>query len=95
MAFSLEANVYLATYVIFTDPADDDRYTDWVHSRIGELALSGCGAYLGDTDFQRRTDRFLSDDAYRRLAEVRARWDPDGVFCSYLTNDPDRLNCHA
>jgi FAD/FMN-containing dehydrogenase len=95
MAFSLEANVYLATYVIFADPADDDRYADWVHSRTRELAQVGCGAYLGDTDFQRRHDRFLSDDAYRRLGEVRAKWDPGGVFCSYLTTDPTRLNRHA
>jgi hypothetical protein len=81
--------------VIFTDPADDERYADWVHSRTRELAAMGCGAYLGDTDFLRRTDRFVSDDAYRRLGEVRTRWDPDGVFCSYLTNDPENLNSHT
>ena len=78
MAFSVEANVYLATYVIYTDEADDERYADWVHSRTRELAGAGCGVYLGDTDFQRRHDRFVSDQAYRRLAEVRATWDPDG-----------------
>ena len=88
MAFSVEANVYLATYVIFTDPADDERYAEWVHRRTAELAGAGCGVYLGDTDFQRRHDRFVSDRAYRRLAEVRARWDPDGLFCSYLAGDP-------
>ena len=94
MAFSVEANVYLATYVIFTDPADDERYADWVHRRTAELAGTGCGVYLGDTDFQRRHDRFVSDSAYRRLAQVRARWDPGGLFCSYLTRPGDaaRLN---
>ena len=94
MAFSVEGNVYLATYAIFTDPADDERYADWVHGRTAELAGAGCGVYLGDTDFQRRHDRFVSDDSYRRLGEVRARWDPDGVFCSYLTRPGDaaRLN---
>ncbi len=95
MAFSLEANVYLATYVIFTDPGDDGRYGDWIHSRTGELALAGCGAYLGDTDFGRRTDRFMSGEAYRRLGEVRAKWDPDGTFCSYLATDGAPLNQHA
>jgi FAD/FMN-containing dehydrogenase len=95
MAFSLEANVYLATYVIFTDPGDDDRYAGWLHGRTRELAQAGCGAYLGDTDFQQRTDRFVSDEAYRRLAEVRATWDPDGIFCSYLTPDDSRLNQHG
>jgi FAD/FMN-containing dehydrogenase len=94
MAFSVEANVYLATYVIYRDAADDERYADWVHSRTRELAGVGCGVYLGDTDFQRRHDRFGTGQAYRRLGEVRATWDPDGVFCSYLTDDVHGLNRH-
>jgi FAD/FMN-containing dehydrogenase len=96
MAFSVEADIYLATYVIYTDPADDARYTDWVHRRTAGLAAAhGAGVYLGDTDFTRRQDRFLSDAAYRRLGQVRARWDPDGRFASYLTRDPDGLNVHG
>src|SRR6266700_5220695 len=91
MAFSVEANVYVATYAIYADPADDARYRDWVHRRTAALAVHGAGVYLGDTDFTRRQDRFLSDDAYRRLAAIRAARDPDGRFASYLTSDPDRL----
>jgi len=95
MAFSVEAEVYVATYAIYTDPADDARYTDWVHRRTAALAVHGAGVYLGDTDFTRRQDRFLSDDAYRRLAEIRARRDPSGRFASYLTSDPAGLNVHS
>ncbi len=39
--------------------------------------------------------RFLSDGAYRRLAQVRAERDPDGRFASYLTCDPGGLNGHG
>jgi FAD/FMN-containing dehydrogenase len=95
MAFSLEANVYLATYVIYTDPADDERYRDWVHGRTRQLAELGVGVYLGDTDFVRRTDRFMSDDAYHRLEEIRAQRDPDGLICSYLASDDGQLNRHG
>ena len=96
MAFSVEANVYVATYAIYTDPADDARYTGWVHRRTAGLAAAcGAGVYLGDTDFTRRQDRFLSDDAYRRLAAIRAERDPDGRFASYLTCDPAGLNVHG
>jgi len=95
MAFSVEADVYIATYVIYTDPADDVRYTDWVHRRTAELAADGSGVYLGDTDFTRRQDRFLTDKAYRRLAAIRAERDPAGRFATYLTADPDRLNVHG
>ena len=95
MAFSVEAEVYVATYAIYTDPADDARYTDWVHSRTATLAVHGAGVYLGDTDFTRRQDRFLSDDAYRRLDAIRAERDPSGRFASYLTADRERLNVHG
>ena len=96
MAFSVEADVYVATYVIYTDPADDARYTEWVHRRTAALAAAhGAGVYLGDTDFTRRQDRFLSDDAYRRLTAVRAAHDPSGRFASYLTCDPEGLNVHG
>jgi hypothetical protein len=67
-----------------------------VHRRTAELAAAcGAGVYLGDTDFTRRQDRFLSDDGYRRLAAIRARRDPDGRFASYLTSDPAGLNVHG
>ncbi len=54
MAFSVEADVYVATYVIYSDPADDARYAEWVHFRTAALAdAHGAGVYLGDTDFTR------------------------------------------
>jgi FAD/FMN-containing dehydrogenase len=95
MAFSVEAEVYIATYTIYTDPADDSRYSEWVHRRTAELAVHGTGVYLGDTDFTRRNDRFLSDAAYRRLAEIRAERDPSGRFAPYLTSDAEGLNVHG
>ena len=95
MAFSVEADVYVATYAIYADPAGDEKYSDWVHRRTAELAVHGAGVYLGDTDFTRRQDRFLSDDAYGRLATVRAKHDPAGRFASYLAARPERLNVHG
>lgn len=45
VAFSLEADVYLATYAIWTDPSDDERQTSWVashHARfIDYLTVDG------------------------------------------------------
>jgi FAD/FMN-containing dehydrogenase len=92
MAFSVEARAYLATYATWTDPADDDRHHAWVVDHTRRLAEVGAGVYLGDTDFTRRTDRFLSDESFRRLQEIRARRDPDGRFCSYLIADDAELN---
>jgi hypothetical protein len=80
MAFSLERNVYLATYAIWTDPADDERHRAWVHGHHARLSEIGDGVYVGDSDFSRRPDRFLTDDNRRRLDEIRVRRDPDGRF---------------
>ncbi len=56
------------------------------------LATLGKGVYLGDTDFTRRPDRFLSDQHFARLQQIRARRDPDGRFCSYLIAEGEELN---
>jgi hypothetical protein len=67
-----------------------------VHRRTAGLAAAcGAGVYLGDTDFTRRQDRFVTDGAYQRLAAIRARRDPRGRFTSWLTCDPEGLNVHA
>jgi FAD/FMN-containing dehydrogenase len=95
MAFSVEANVYLATYVIYRDAADDERYRTWVHDRTAALAAAGGkgrGVYLGDTDFTRRADRFMSDENYARLEAIRAQRDPDGRICAYLADPAFTLN---
>ena len=94
MAFSMEANVCLATYAIFSDEADDAKYRGWVRDRTSELALLGEGVYLGDTDFTMRGDRFISADHYRRLEEIRAIRDPHRLFCSYLSGTDVVLNEH-
>ncbi|MFZ0976473.1 MAG: FAD-binding oxidoreductase [Solirubrobacteraceae bacterium] len=95
MAFSIEGRAYIATYAIWPDPADDDRHRDWVVDHTTGLAELGKGVYLGDTDFTRRADRFLTDANFRRLEEIRARRDPDGRFCSYLIADGAELNAGA
>jgi FAD/FMN-containing dehydrogenase len=95
MAFSIEANVYLATYVIYEDPADDERHRSWVHGMTAQLAAAGGagrGVYLGDTDFTRRPDKFLSDEHFARLEAIRAAHDPQRRICSYLIADGAALN---
>jgi FAD/FMN-containing dehydrogenase len=92
MAFSVEGRAYLATYAIWSDPAEDETHRDWVVGHTRRLAEVGAGVYLGDTDFTRRPDRFLSEANFARLAEIRAARDPDGRFCSYLIEDERLLN---
>jgi FAD/FMN-containing dehydrogenase len=80
MAFSLEHNVYLATYAIWPDATDDERHRAWLHDQHARLATVGEGVYVGDSDFTARPDRYLSDAHAARLGDVRRQRDPDGVF---------------
>jgi len=96
MAFSVEGDVYVATYLIYGDETDDEKYRSRVHEQTAAIARGGgVGVYLGDTDFTRRPDRFLSDENFRRLEEIRSVRDPDHIFASYLVSSPERLNVHA
>lgn len=93
MAFSVEGDVYVATYLIYTDAADDERYRTRVHEQTAAIARDGgVGVYLGDTDFTRRTDRFLREENLARLEAIRAERDPHGRISSYHVADPTRLN---
>ncbi|UQX87418.1 FAD-binding protein [Jatrophihabitans telluris] len=96
MAFSVEGNVYVATYLIYQDAAEDERYRARVHEQTAAIARNGgVGVYLGDTDFTRRPDRFLTDENFQRLTEIRAVRDPHRRIASYLVSSPDRLNHHG
>jgi hypothetical protein len=96
MAFSVEGNVYVATYLVYTDPADDEKYRTRVHEQTAAIARDGgVGVYLGDTDFTRRPDRFLTDENLVRLQQICADRDPQGLFTSYLVTSPEALNIHG
>ena len=92
MAFSLERDVYLATYAIWTDAEDDERYRSWVADHHARLSTVGDGVYLGDSDFSRRPDRFMAPANFARFQEIRQRRDPEGRFVSYLSIDGSELN---
>ncbi len=85
MAFSLEANVYLATYAIWADAAEDEQHARWVHGHhAGSPSRWGRALYLGDSDFTRRPDRFLAAAHLDRLRAICRARDPEGRFVSYL-----------
>ena len=93
MALSIEGLGNIATYVCYENADDDERLADWVHGSTGELASRfGKGVYIGDSDFSRRPDRFVSDEHFARVQEIRLARDPEGRFCSYLINDKAKLN---
>jgi FAD/FMN-containing dehydrogenase len=80
MAFSMEANVYVAAYSVWKDPADDQRVMSWVTDRFRALEPVTKGVYLGDADLLRRPGKFLADLNFARLESIRRDYDPTGMF---------------
>ena len=92
MALSLQADVYFASYVIWEDEADDERCRTWLAEQMSRMAPVSAGLFLADADLVTRPARFLADANWQRLEEMRTRYDPDGLFLSYLTLPNGRLN---
>jgi len=88
MAFSMQSEIYLASYVLWEDEADDAVNEEWLRQAIADLDPVTVGRYLGDSDLSRGPVRFMSDENWSRLQEIRAVRDPDELFVGYLAG-PD------
>jgi FAD/FMN-containing dehydrogenase len=88
MAFSLEDDVYVGLYGVWRDAADDEHFEDWATDRMREMEPWASGIQLADENLGRRPARFVDDASLRRLDEVRARYDPTGVFHAWMARPP-------
>ena len=87
MAFSVQSEIYLASYVLWEDAAEDDAHQEWLATAMTDLAPVTVGQYFGDSDLRRRPHRCLSDEAWGRLQQVYADRDPDRRFVGYLETE--------
>jgi hypothetical protein len=92
MAFSLQSEGYVASYVVSDDPADDDSIHTWLDSAMAHAEPVTVGQYLGDSDMGNRQLRVLGDAQWERLQSIIASRDPDGRFVRYLAADPATVN---
>jgi FAD/FMN-containing dehydrogenase len=84
MAYSVEDEIYIALYGVWQDSAKDDANVAWVAERMREMDDLSTGIQLADENLGRRPARFVSEENLARLDEVRAKYDPDGVFHPWM-----------
>ncbi|KAL4733475.1 FAD binding domain protein [Aspergillus similis] len=84
MALSMQSDHYFALYTVWEEEVDDTRCEAWVRNVMQQVQRHSVGAYMGDADFQARQTRYWSESNWRRLQEIRKKWDPAGRICGYL-----------
>ncbi|MHC3472751.1 FAD-binding oxidoreductase [Streptomyces sp. 7R007] len=85
MAFSLQSEIYCASYVVHDGPERDAELRAWLDEAMAAMQPVTAGQYLGDSDFTVRQLKFMGDEQWRRLQEIRAVRDPKGLFAGYLS----------
>jgi len=84
MAFSMEADLYIALYSVWENPAEDAEHQAWVTDHMKSLEPLSEGIQLADENLAARPFRFMADANYRRLEALRKKYDPTGVFHPYM-----------
>jgi len=84
MAYSVEDDTYIALYGVWQDPGDDTANVAWVAERMGEMEHLSSGIQLADENLGERPARFASDESMARLDELRAKYDPGGLFHPWM-----------
>jgi FAD/FMN-containing dehydrogenase len=84
MAYSVEDDTYIALYGVWQDAAEDEANVAWVENQMGEMEHLSSGIQLADENLGRRPARFAVDENMTRLDEVRAAYDPDGLFHPWM-----------
>jgi hypothetical protein len=94
MAFSLQSEIYLASFVLWQDPAGDERYRGWLAAAMAGLEPVTVGQDLGDSDLRTREVKSMSDRAWERLRAIRGARDPERLFAGHLAAGPEPRNAN-
>lgn len=87
MAFSVLGDSYVVPYALWDSPAQDDANIGWLHHAMRTVKPLGTGHYIAEADLTAapsRAHRSFSPSDWDRLGRLKARYDPEDVFFSYL-----------
>ncbi len=82
--WSTQSRLYFSPNAVWTDPADDLRNEQWAHAALDEMAAVADGTQFSDANPGDRPDRGLDPAQADRLEQLRGKYDPGGVFRTYL-----------
>ncbi len=86
-ALSLSARIYGGPWTMWQHAADDDANTAWHQECVALMKPYITGYYIGETDpvaFPSEATGAFSPESWKRLADLRDKYDPDGVFFGFF-----------
>jgi FAD/FMN-containing dehydrogenase len=83
--WSTQGRLYFSPNAVWTEATDDLRNEQWAHAVLTDLYPISGGTQFADANPADRPDYGMEPDQARRLEELRAQFDPDGLFFGYLT----------
>jgi hypothetical protein len=85
MAYSVQGDVYLSPNAVYHDAADDERCAAWSAEVMRKLKPISLGSQMNDENIPVNKGPYLSKEAAARLEAMRAKYDPQRRFASYLS----------
>lgn len=86
-AFSMGARSFALCYAVWDEPAADAANRAWHGAAMKLLEAKTVGHYIGESDIAATPSRAAASFApsnWQRLAQLRRRFDPDGLFHAYF-----------
>jgi FAD/FMN-containing dehydrogenase len=86
-ALSRSARVYGGPWTMWHNAADDEANTGWHHECVALMKPYISGYYIGETDpvaIPSEATGAFSPESWKRLADLRDKYDPDGVFFGFF-----------
>jgi FAD/FMN-containing dehydrogenase len=86
-ALSLSARVYGGPWTMWQNATDDESNTAWHRECVALMKPHIAGYYIGETDpvaFPSEATGAFSPASWKRLADLRDKYDPDGVFFGFF-----------
>jgi FAD/FMN-containing dehydrogenase len=87
MAYSMTSRVYGGPWTMWKDASGDEANSRWHDECTALLRPFNVGYYVGESDTVGRPSnaiQSLSPENWKRLGELRDKYDPDGLFFGYF-----------
>jgi len=87
VALSMDAQSYGGSWAIWEKPEDDAANMQWQDEVIAIIKPFTSTHYIGETDIVQdnaRVQESYTPEKWKKLEEIRAKYDPEGLFFGYL-----------